>query len=43
MNEYAMPQVGDGIEALRGVDNAFAGFPMHFAAVVIRSATITSR
>jgi len=36
MNEYAMPQVGEGIEALRAFGN-FAGFPMHFAAVVARS------
>jgi hypothetical protein len=36
MNEYAMPLVGDGIEALRAGGN-FTGFPMHFAAVVARS------
>ena len=36
MNEYAMPLVGDGIEALRGGGD-FDGFPMHFAAVVARS------
>jgi len=36
MNEYAMPQVGEGIEALRAFGN-FTGFPMHFAGVVARS------
>ena len=36
MNEYAMPKVGEGIEALRAFGN-FGGFPMHFAAVVARS------
>jgi hypothetical protein len=36
MNEYAMPQVGEGIEALRAFGD-FDGFPMHFAGVVARS------
>jgi hypothetical protein len=36
MNEFARPEAGDGIEALRAGGN-FQGFPMHFAAVVARS------
>jgi hypothetical protein len=36
MNEFARPEAGDGVEALRAGGDG-GGFPMHFAAVVARS------
>jgi len=36
INEFAVPKVGEGIEALRTTSGG-RGFPMHFAAVVARS------
>ncbi len=37
-NQFASPEVGDAMEAIRGVGNPKAGtFPMHFAPVVAKS------